>query len=71
MWSYFYLLVPIEPRRDDNLKEAPAEDAGERMREHPMWIRLEDAIVRALEPFMEARLAVSRALDAVQPVNPT
>jgi hypothetical protein len=72
MLDYFYELVPIAPRRDNNLKDTAGEGAGpERMCEHPMWMRLEDLVIRALEPFMEARIAAARALDEAQPVNST
>jgi hypothetical protein len=46
-------------------KSAPAEDGP--MRRHPRWVRLEQCILKALLPFVEARDAVAAALQAVEP----
>ena len=66
-----YGLTAMEPRRDEKLKKTEVEDAGDRLREHPMWMRLEDTIMNALRPFVEARAAVLLALQQAQPVNST
>ena len=38
-----------------------------RLRSHPLWIRMEQAILTALMPFVEARRAVSDALERIDP----
>jgi hypothetical protein len=67
MYDGKYVLVPMEPRRDNNLKEAPTRATSDDIREHPVWVRLRDAIMRALIPFAEARAAVVLALDEAIP----
>jgi hypothetical protein len=37
------------------------------LRLHPLWVRMERAILTALTPFVEARLAVAQALADVEP----
>jgi hypothetical protein len=70
MYDGVYVLVPMEPRRDNDLKNPQVEEAAELVvREHPLWAKLEDAIFYALQPFVEARAAVVRALDALQPLS--
>jgi hypothetical protein len=70
MYDGKYVLVPMEPRRENNLKNPAVQEPVELVvRRHPVWAQLEDAILYALQPFMEARAAVLRALDAIQPVS--
>ena len=69
MYDGRYVLVPMEPRRENNLKEAPASAPIEDIADHPMWARLREVLMRALMPFAEARAAVVLALEAMQPVN--
>jgi hypothetical protein len=54
----------MEPRRENNLKEAPAAPTPEEdIAEHPVWVKLRSAIMLALLPFAEARAAVVLAVD--------
>jgi hypothetical protein len=46
-----YVLEPMEPRRDNDLKEAPPPANDEKFEDHPMWLRVQDMLVRALQPF--------------------
>jgi hypothetical protein len=45
----------------------PAAAVDAPMRSHPRWVKLEQAILKALLPFVEARDAVARALSNVEP----
>ena len=66
-FGFRYELVPFKPRnlyRTEPAKQAdapsePIEDAP--IRTHPRWVRLEQAILKALLPFVEARDAVARS----------
>ena len=59
----FYVLLPMEPQRDNDLKESPPRVSDEKFDDHPMWLGVMDVLVRALQPFAEAREAVLRGLD--------
>ena len=63
------VLVPMEPRRENNLKEAPASVADVVFEEHPMWVRVQDVLRERLQPFAEARAAVILGLSALFAVN--
>jgi hypothetical protein len=70
MYDDVYVLVPIEPRRDDYKTEPAREETPELIvRQHPLWLRLQETIMTALRPFAEARAAVLLALEQAQPVN--
>ena len=69
MYDGKYVLVPMEPRRENNLKEAPERATNDDIRGHPMWVRLRDTIMRALTPFAEARAALVLALDEAVPAT--
>jgi hypothetical protein len=68
-YENYYVLVPMEPRRDNDLKEAPSRATDEKFEDHPMWIRVQDMLVRALQPFAEARAAVLLGLDELFPAS--
>jgi hypothetical protein len=72
MYDGVYVMVPMEARRD-NYKKGPAREAATELmvREHPLWLRLQETIMNALRPFAEARAAVLLALEQTQPVNST
>jgi hypothetical protein len=66
VYDDLYVLEPTEPRRENNLVNAPA---VEDIADHPMWQRLREAILRALMPFAEARAAVVSALSKALAVS--
>ena len=67
-YENYYMLVPMEPRRDNDLKgPSPAND--EKFEDHPTWLRVQDMLVRALQPFAEARAAVLLGLDELFPAS--
>ena len=68
-YENYYVLVPMEPRLDSDLKEAPAPANDEKFEDHPMWLRIQDMLVRALQPFAEARAAVLLGLDELFPAS--
>jgi hypothetical protein len=70
MYDDVYVMVPMEGRRD-NYKTQPGETAVTEfmVRQHPVWVRLQDTIMNALRPFAEARAAVLLALEQPQPTS--
>ena len=70
-YENYYVLTPMEPRRDNDLKESPsrAPVPDEKFEEHPMWLRIRDVVERALQPFAEARTAVLLGLDELFPAS--
>jgi hypothetical protein len=72
---YWTTVDKFEPRKMYEETPRPVEAAApvEQPEDAPVrmtrqWRRLEQAILRALEPFQEACEAVSRALAAVEPL---
>jgi hypothetical protein len=58
-YENFYVLVPMEPRRDSDLKEAPpGATENDKFEDHPKWVEIQYVLMRALRPFAEAREAV-------------
>jgi hypothetical protein len=64
-----YLFTLVQAASLPEPVETDAAPAPDRPREDSRWVRLEQAILRALLPFPEARLAVSRAMDDVEPAT--
>ena len=62
-YDNYYVMGPMEPRRDGDSKEAPSRAADDKFEDHPMWVRVLDLLTRALQPFEEARTAVLLGLD--------
>jgi hypothetical protein len=70
--GYTVTLVEFVPRvRESTVRSAA--DAAPRgpMRRDPRWARLEQAVLRALLPFAEARAAVCRELASAEAENST
>ena len=63
MYDDLYVLEPTEPRRENNLTNEPASTDEDKFENHPMWVRIQDVLRKALEPFAEARAAVLLGLD--------
>ena len=59
-------IYAVRPAQEADEAAGPAKEF--RLRSHPGWIGIEQAILKALQPFMHARDAVARALAEIEPL---